>query len=268
MQVSLDPSTARHPKELGTLLVTIVVAAAVLILFTPFTLGGLLFVVLLGVGMNYFSVTRRIGHIRRMATPVERLPDVAQLVASCRERLDVTEAVEVYVTSSPVLNAYAVGFSAPYLVVLHSALLEQLDRDELSYVVGHELAHVKFRHTTILGLIGQLGTQTYGVPLLSLLLRGVFLSWMRVTEHTADRAGLIACGRLDKALATQLVLAVGAERARRVDVGEVVRYYREHDVDLAQQLGDVLSTHPRMEARLDAMVDYAFAGGRPGSLDA
>jgi hypothetical protein len=31
----------------------------------------------------------------------------------------------------------------------------------------------------------ELGTQTYGSPLLSLLLRGVFLSWMRVTELTA-----------------------------------------------------------------------------------
>jgi Zn-dependent protease with chaperone function len=265
MQIVCDPSTARHPKELGTLLVTIAVAAAVLLLFTPFTLGGLLLVVLLGVGMNYLAVRRRVAAVRAGATPVERLPEVMQLVTTCRQRLDVTDAVEVYVTADPVLNAYAVGFSAPYVVVLHSALLEQLDRDELAYVIGHELAHVKFKHTTLLGLIGQLGTQTYGSPLLSLLLRGIFLSWMRVTELTADRAGLIACGRLDKALATQLVLAVGLERARLVDVGEVIRYYREHDVDLAQQLGDVLSTHPRMEARLDAIVDYAFANERPGA---
>jgi Zn-dependent protease with chaperone function len=243
------------------------VAVTVIALFTPFTFGALLLLVLLGVGMNFLAVVRRVGAVRRGATRIERLPDVAQIVSSCRQRLDVTDEIEVYVTSSPVLNAYAVGFAPPYVVVLHSALLEELDRVELAYVVGHELAHVKYKHTTVLGLIGQLGTQSYGVPILSLLLRAVFLSWMRVTERTADRAGLIACGRLDKALSTQLKLSVGHERARRVDVGALIRHYREHDVELAQQLGDVLSTHPRMEARIDAMVDFAITNARPGFLE-
>jgi Zn-dependent protease with chaperone function len=224
----------------------------------------LLLLVLLGLGLNVFAIVRRVGAIRRGATPAERVPGLMEIVAECRRRLDVTDEVEVYVTSSPVLNAFAVGFSRPYVVVLNSALLEQLDRDELAFVVGHELAHVKFKHTTLLGLIGQLGTQSYGLPILGVALRAVFLSWMRVTEHTADRAGLAACGRLDKTLTAQLKLAVGLERARRVDVNAVVRHYRAHDVELAQHLGDVFSTHPRMEARLDALVDFAFANARPG----
>jgi Zn-dependent protease with chaperone function len=246
----------RYPSELRTLVLTILISGLIVLFFSPFTMGGVLLVVVLGVVVNAFSIFTSVGRIKRSAAPIERYPEIVQLAEQCRSRLGVTEEIEVYVANGPTVNAYAVGLIKPFAVVIYTGLIEVMDRDELAFVIGHEMGHVKWGHTRILGLIGQLGVQTYGVPVLGYFLRYIFLAWMRVGEYTADRAGLVACGRLDKALSTQLKLSFGPGKARQVDLQSVVAHWRQHDVALADQLGDVLSTHPGLEARLDKLVDF------------
>lgn len=249
----------RYPTEHRTLALTIAAALVVTLVIAPLTAGAAVVVVVGGFGLNWLMTTLSVSRIKRSATPIARFPELAALVEQCSQRLDLRDDIEVYVVRRPTINAYAVGFLRPYTVVLYTGLLEVLDRDELTFVIGHELGHVTFRHTSILALIGQLGNQTYGFRGLGFLIRAVFLSWMRAGEYTADRAGLVACRRLDKALSTQLTLAVGPERSRRVDLDRVIAHWRAHDVSLRDQLGDVLSTHPGTEARMDKLVDFAHS---------
>src|SRR3954463_9946199 len=61
------------------------------------------------------------------------------------ETLDWPERPELYVTQTPIVNAMAVGFDKPFVVV-NSGMLEQLDDEELRSVLGHELGHIMSGH--------------------------------------------------------------------------------------------------------------------------
>jgi hypothetical protein len=104
-----------------------------------------------------------------------------------------------------------------------------------------------------------LGSQTFGIPLIGDLIRYAFLFWMRATEFTADRAGLVACGRLEKAITTEIKLGVGPELARRIDLRELARQARESQGSLLGTLGEMEGTHPMMTTRIQKMVEFAFS---------
>jgi len=253
----------RYPTELTTLAATLTVSTVLIFALSTLTVGGVAVVVLLGFLFTYGMVQWSTWKLKRAALPSEKVPAVDGVVEQCKDRLGIRDGVRVYVVDAPVLNAYAVGFRSPQSIVLYSGLVRALDRDELAYVIGHEMGHVLFRHTTIHALTGQLGLHTFGIPVLGYFLRYIFYFWMRVSEFSADRAGLIACGKLDKALSTQLKLSVGPARAEQLDIRSIIEHYRNHDVGMVDQLKDVLSTHPGAQTRMDKMVDFAHSGAVP-----
>ncbi|MFN2539732.1 MAG: M48 family metalloprotease, partial [Mycobacteriales bacterium] len=64
------------------------------------------------------------------------------------ETMDWPERPELYVTQTPIVNAMAVGFDKPFVVV-NSGMLETLTDEELRAVLGHELGHVTNRDILI-----------------------------------------------------------------------------------------------------------------------
>jgi Zn-dependent protease with chaperone function len=181
-------------------------------------------------------------------------PELHALVTEVAARLQ-TGPVKVFVVRDRTLNAYTFGLVPPQVVVLNSGLLEVLDRDEVAFVVGHELGHVRLGHTWLNSLIGGMA----GIPspfAASALLAAAFLWWNRACEYSADRAGLLACGRPEKAISALVRLALG-ERGRSVDLERALRYIQAEDDDPLSSLGEVLSTHPMMGRRIEQLRRYA-----------
>ena len=250
----------RFSGEHKTLALTIGAIAIALLVFTTVSLGLFLGITAVMLGINYllFIRARAEGTMRSALRVTEKQrPDIKALVDECARRVGVDSDTRVFIVQSPVLNAYAFGLGKPYSIILHSALIKHLDADELKSVIGHEMGHIKFGHTNLLTLIGQLGGQTFGIPLVGDLIRYIFLFWERTTEFSADRAGLIACGNLDKAIYTELKLGVGPELAAEVDIHELARTWREEEHNLLGILGEMQSTHPMMLTRIKQMVDFA-----------
>jgi len=55
---------------------------------------------------------------------------------------------DIYIIDDPALNAFATGRNPDKAsVAITSGLLQKLNRDELQGVIGHEIGHVKARHT-------------------------------------------------------------------------------------------------------------------------
>lgn len=87
------------------------------------------------------------------------------------------------------------------IIVLNSGAVDLLSDHELHYLIGHEVGHIKSRHT-LYHQVGQffpmiadfIGAATLGVgKLFSTPLQLALLQWSRMSELTADRAGLLAC---------------------------------------------------------------------------
>ena len=164
--------------------------------------------------------------------------------------------VEVYVVPSRVLNAYTFGLSSPKVVVLEGALLQVLDADELAFVISHELGHVRLGHTWLNSLVGGLS----GIPSPAVafgLLQLAFLWWNRACEYSADRAGLLATGKPDKAVSALVKIAAGGRAQSQADVQRALQLVEAQGGDWVNQLGEALATHPLMARRIKELRQYA-----------
>src|SRR5687768_15986209 len=113
-------------------------------------------------------------------------PKLDALYTEVLETLDYPERPDLYVTQTPFVNAMAVGFEKPF-IVLNSGTLALLSRDGQRDVIGHEMGHIMSGHTTyttIAILILTLGAQN--LPFLAglaiLPFRLALLEWYRKAE--------------------------------------------------------------------------------------
>jgi hypothetical protein len=78
--------------------------------------------------------------------PTQR-PDLDALWTEVLQTLDWPTRPQLYVTQTPHMNAGAVGFGDPF-VVINSAAIEHLTREELRVLLAHELGHIMSGHVT------------------------------------------------------------------------------------------------------------------------
>ncbi|MDR2013630.1 MAG: M48 family metallopeptidase [Rhodanobacter sp.] len=127
-----------------------------------------------------------------------------------RQACDILEVPEplLYVSTDPELNAYTACPDRP-IIKIYSYLLDILEEDEIMFVLGHELSHIKSEHLvySILGDLlstGALRIIVSTIPGLSVLytpaeisLNYAFYKWVRASEYTCDRGGFLACQNFD-----------------------------------------------------------------------
>lgn len=148
------------------------------------------------------------------ATPRAFPREHRALEAVC-ETLSLDPLPDLYIEQgSGVINAYTTGVQRP-LVVLSAECISMLSYDELLFILGHEVGHIKSQHVLyhqmaeVLPVAGAiLGSATLGFgSLLATGLELALLGWRRNSELTADRAGLLACQDLEAATMVLMKLA-------------------------------------------------------------
>lgn len=249
----------RYPLERWVLLATLLIIGLALLYFRAISLGGLALFFILGTVVNYLLIRAYIAGFKRDSVQVSetQFPEINALVGECRRYVKIPADTRVFISYSPYMNAFAIGLGRPYSIVLFSALIDHADEDELKYIISHEMGHISFGHTVWLTLIGQLGSQTYGLPLLGALYRFCFLLWSRTAELTADRAGLVGCGRLDKAISAQLKIGAGPWLAERVDIKTLARQAHETQGNFFAAFREAWGTHPLMTTRIQRLANFA-----------
>jgi len=129
----------------------------------------------------------------------KNMPYVHKAMQDVCRVLDVHKVPKLYLGNGGI-NAYTVGKKDP-IVCLNNGSLSLLTHDELLFLLGHEVGHIKSGHflyhsmASHLTKIGSLlGDFTMGLgSLLTKPLELALLAWYRKSELTADRAGLLAC---------------------------------------------------------------------------
>lgn len=237
---------------IGTLLL---IVAALLLTSVPTLCLSPLFVLLM---VLFAAQSNRAHHQQLMqqaylVTP-QSLPGLAEIVEQCRRRLRVGP-VQTYVVRRRELNAYTFGLSDPNVIVLHSSLFDVMDADEMRFILGHELGHVALGHTWLNTLIGGMA----GVPMpagAALILVFVFRWWNRACEYSADRAGLIACGSLNKAISALVQLVVG-DINTQAELQRALALIEQQDDSFGNILSETLATHPMIVRRIEKLRQYA-----------
>lgn len=178
---------------------------------------------------------------------------------------------DVYITTNPEMNAYTSG-QRRSCIVLHSALIEALTPDELCFVIGHEIGHIKAAH----GLYRQLGDMLIsywdilssvvpipGVGLLRIPLLLAYWEWYRRAEYTCDRAGLLCVQKIEPCLAALAKLSgkvQGYEDERNIDE-TILQTEASKEVNKLVLLVSILensaNTHPFIPLRLKGLKEFA-----------
>lgn len=140
-------------------------------------------------------------------------PQLDALYSEVIATLDWPDRPELFVSQTPLVNAMAVGFDRPFIVI-NSSMLEILDREERRVILAHELGHIMSGHNTyrtiaiLLLTVGLSNLPTLvGAALLPFHL--AILDWYRKSEFSADRAGLLGSQDQRKTLGVFMQLAGG-----------------------------------------------------------
>jgi Zn-dependent protease with chaperone function len=245
----------RYPNETLILSATLLLVGAIIAFTAAATLcGGGIFVI----GMVAVAFLLNQAHhsdLVRKAQPAEAVPQLAGLVRETARRLGVRN-VKTYVAAAPVLNAYTFGLADPKVIVLYSGLFRVMDRDEVQFILGHEMGHVQLGHTWLNSLLGGMA----GIPSpfgAAVLLYAAFRWWNRACEFSADRAGLLACGRPEKAISALVKIATRGEAQTAQSQQQALVLLERQDDDLGHVFNELLSTHPLIARRIDELKRYA-----------
>lgn len=145
-------------------------------------------------------------------------PTLYNIMRESARVLDMPEP-ELYVSSNPFPNAFAGGVERPY-ICLRSSMIDTMNNDELFFIMGHELGHIKAQHVLyrsvgalLFPLLELLGRRTMGASdVATYALALAFYEWSRQAEFSADRAGLLVSQDKDTSIDALIRLAAGPSR--------------------------------------------------------
>jgi len=165
--------------------------------------------VLVVVGMIYITIAR--GALLGSCVMIGKTQfcDLFAIVDRCASLLDVPVPM-VFLREDVLVPVVALGFGEPYSLVISTHWLEHFEPDELTFMIGRELGHIKAGHTRLTSILSVNGRVN---PFISFL----FGAWLRRTEYTADRVGLLCCGSTDAAYRA-IALCEFHAFARKVDL--------------------------------------------------
>lgn len=143
-------------------------------------------------------------------------PELYRLCTEVYDTLCLPTYPEVYAQQDYYINAYTTGYQTKSFIVISSGAADKLNDDELKFVIGHEAGHVKSGHVLYHLASAYLGSAINLIPGAGVLASALTLSalryWNRMSEFTADRAGLLACQNLDAAVSSIMKMSGLPER--------------------------------------------------------
>ena len=146
--------------------------------------------------------------------PVQR-PRLDAQLTDVLTTMDWPKRPGLYVTQSPKVNAYAIGYEEPFIVMTSGALELLESDDERRFLLAHELGHVMSDHMTyrtiamVILAVGSMALMPVGLALLPFHLG--LLEWHRKSEFSSDRAALLALQDRNVAGGTFMRLAGGRD---------------------------------------------------------
>ena len=199
-------------------------------------------------------------------------PDLFQLAKQVTETLDLDRLPNLYMEQDYYVNAYTTGYQNDAFIVVSTGAVDKLNDPELSFVIDHEAGHVKSGHVLyhlMTAFIGQILTAIPGASTVGSLSIGPALTyWNRMSEFTADRAGLLACQDLNAALSAIMKMTGLPERYfEKASIEGFMKQAREFDEQYGGTTDKIIKTisildedHPWTIVRAAELIRWVESG--------
>ncbi len=246
----------RYTNEQVVLTLTLLLVMAVVVLTSTITfcLSGVFILAMFVI--SWALIRSHHQSLLRGAIPVNsnQMPELAAMVDECAIKLQ-PGPVETFIVSRRQLNAYTFGIENPKGLVLFQPLLRVMNAGELKFIIGHEMGHVALGHTWLNTIIGGMA----GIPApfgASVLLYSAFRWWNRMCEFSADRAGLLACGDLNFAIAA-LVKLIAPEVRTQQEFEQILSMMAAKQRDASSRMVEVFKSHPMLGRRVAQLREFS-----------
>ncbi len=235
-------SRLEYPGESSSLAFSIFMMIILALIFSTISLG--VFIIYLILSLVFLRIREYQTKSQLERVSENNFPNILKLSKLASYRLKISLS-PVYIISKPSLNAYTSGFWGNHWIVLHSALVKKLKLEEVLYVLGHEMGHIKREHTTWLTLIS---TRVSGsIPLINSGLRIVFNNWHIKSEYSADRAGIVANRSLDSCISALSMISKGH---RKIELDTLLEESEKYQRKRLFLLSELMGTHPYYPNRI------------------
>ena len=175
----------------------------------------------------------------------KQFPDIYEILESHSRALELKKLPDMYLLQGDgILNAFALKFVQRAYVVLYSYMLEvayEEGRDAVSFIIGHELGHIKRNHTGFFKSYFLLPAKF--IPFLG-------KAYSRACEYTCDNIGYNLCHK--GALKGALILTAGKRLYTRVNINELISNTKSEQ-DFTMTFSELFSTHPHLVKRIAAI---------------
>ena len=184
-----------------------------------------------------------LGFLRGNAIKVtpSQFPKLFDILKSHCQKLGINSIPNTYVLQgNGILNAFAAKMLGNNIVILNSGVVELIDDnqyDVVSFIIGHELGHIKRGHVSSFKMIFILPANLI-VPLR--------LAYSRACEYTCDNIGYNLCPA--GAVNGMLFLACGAKLYKKVDTKELLLSFAANSGGTS--FAEIFSTHPLLIKRV------------------
>ena len=181
----------------------------------------------------------------------ELFPSINQSIDRALKNINIKKdnKINFYLTASSENNAFCrVSPSTNHVdIAINSRLIELMSSEELSSVIGHELAHFLYKHY-LYPDPGKIINETGYINKLSL---------SKAAEISADRVGLIACGNLKYSLQSLFKSITGLpDKYIQFDYDFFLKQLNDLK-DFKNNFSQMYSTHPSILNRIQALIWFS-----------
>ena len=188
----------------------------------------------------------------------ELLPDFWYLCHEVKERLNFKEKVDFYITGDSSVNAFSVAAEdegEPHIVNVNSALFSLMSKDELRFVIGHELGHLINKDTALSRLIQFVFPPETSAPV---PLQYKIRLHDQLAELVADRYGFIATENLGVCVTAFFKLASGLDlKQMKVSIESLIADNNRRLEYFLKDKGVSRASHPVNPIRVQALNLFA-----------
>lgn len=196
------------------------------------------------------------------------LPDVYDLCQEVLKKLNFTEPVDFYISGNSEVNAFTIASEIegkPHIVNIQSALFKLMNRDELKFVIGHEIGHLINKDCILRALehfvYPQLSKADYDFEDMPGYLANRISLYDQMAELGADRWGFMACENLDACIRAFYKLGSGLDLSDMNISMEVLIAENKKRLDFFLKEGGISEDdHPVNAIRIQAI--YLFAAAK------